>query len=84
MALETEMKQEKGSLSSAMKTTFLWRTLTSSYRIGDFTPGHPPTENTEIKLILYWEIKDGGTHSLLQKRGQMPTVAQTMNYFMLQ
>jgi hypothetical protein len=63
MALETEMKQEKDSLSFAMKTTYLWRTLTLSYRIGDFIPGHPLMENTEIKLILYWEIKDGEAHS---------------------
>ena len=81
MALETEMRQEKDSLSSDMKTTYLWRKLTSSYRIGDFTPGHPPTENTNNKLILYWEIKVVNSSFIAAKRGQILTVAQTTNYF---
>ena len=51
---------------------YLWRTLILSHQIRDFIPDHLPTENTEIKFSLYWEIEDGGT------------VVQTMNYFKAQ
>ena len=81
MALESEMKQEKDLLSSAMKTTYLSQTLTLSYEIGDCILGHPLTKNrNQIDFALgnrrwrclfiaekLWPDADCGTdHELLQ------------------
>ena len=45
----------------------------------DSTPGHHQMANTEIRLMIFFAVKDGETVYNLQKQDWEQTVAQIMN-----
>ena len=46
------------------------------------THGHHQMINTEIRLIIFFAVKDGEALYNQQKQDQELTVAQIMNYFL--
>ena len=48
-----------------------------------YTYGHQQTVNTEIRLIIFFAVKDGEALYSQQKQDQELTVAQIMNSLLL-
>ena len=56
-----------------------WQTPSSNNTREDSTYGHRQMVNTEIRLIIFFEAKDGEALYGQQKQDQELTVAQIMN-----
>ena len=55
------------------------QTLSSNSTRGDSTHGHHQTVNMEIRLIIFFAVKDGEALYSQQKQDWEQTVAQIMN-----
>ena len=73
------MKQSKGYQSFAERMLWSWQTPSSNNTREDFTHGHHQMVNTEIRLIIFFAVKDGEALYSQQKQDQELTVAQIMS-----
>ena len=58
---------------------FIANTLFKQHKRRDSTHGHHQMVNTEIRLIIFFAVKDGEALCSQQKQDQELTVAQLMN-----
>ena len=81
MALEYRMKQGKVYQSFAKSKHPLPTTQTpsSNNTSEDSTHGHRQMANNDIRLIVFFAVKDGEALHSQQKQDQEMTVAQIMN-----
>ena len=78
-ALEYKIKQGKGWQSFAKKTHQSQQTPSPDNTREDLTHGRQQMVNTEIRLIIFFEAKDGEALYSQQKQDQEMNVAQIMN-----
>ena len=64
------------------ENTLVKQTPSSNNTREDSTHGHHQMVNTEIRLIIFCEAKDGETLYSQQKQDQEVTVAQIMNFLL--
>ena len=73
------MKQGKGQQSFAKRMHWPQQTPSFNNTGDDSTHEHHQMVNTEIRLIIFFEAKDGEALYSRQKQDWELTVAQTMN-----
>ena len=79
MALEYKTKQGKSKTEYCQENTLVIANTLFQFRREDFTHGHHQMVNTEIRLIMFYAVKNGEALYSQQKQDRELTMAQIMN-----